>query len=54
MAEGTQKKVWTCRREKAALLGRGEEEGQAAIRNSLHWSMSMSTGLEGGAALWRL
>ena len=54
MAEGTQKKVWTRRRGKAALLGRGEEEGQAAIRNSLHWSMSMSTGLEGGAALWRL
>ena len=27
MAEGTQEKVWTHRRGKAQLLGRGEEEG---------------------------
>ena len=29
--EGTQEEVWTCRRDKAPVLGRGEEEGQAAI-----------------------
>ena len=33
--EGTREKVWTCRRVKAPLLGSGEEEGQAAIENSL-------------------
>ena len=32
-AEGTPEKVWTYRRDKAPLLGRGEEEGQAAIEN---------------------
>ena len=31
MTEGTQEKVWTCRREKAPLLGRGEEKRKAAI-----------------------
>jgi len=36
------------------LLGRGEEEGRAAIGNSLLWSMHTSMVLEGGAALWRL
>ena len=35
MAEGTREKVQTCRRDKVPLLGRGEEEGQAAIENSL-------------------
>ena len=54
MAEGTQEKVQTHRRGKVPLLGRGEEEGQATIGNSLHRSMRMPTGLEGGVALWRL
>ena len=53
-AKGTQEKVRTCRRGKALLLGRGEEEGQATIGNSLHCSMHMPTGLEGGVALQRL
>ena len=35
MAEGTREKVQTRRRGKAPLLGRGEEEGQAATENSL-------------------
>ena len=35
MAGGTQEKVWTCRRGKSPLLGRGEEEGQTAIENTL-------------------
>ena len=35
MAEGTQEKVWTHRRDKAPLLGRGEEKGWATtIENS--------------------
>ena len=38
-AEGTWEKVWTCRRGKSPLLGRGEKEGWAAIGNSLHWSV---------------
>ena len=54
MAEGTQEKVQTCRRGKAPLLGRGEEEGQAAIGNSLHWSVCMPEVLECGVTLWRL
>ena len=29
--EGTQEKVWTHRRDKAPVLGRGEEEGQSTI-----------------------
>ena len=47
MAEGTQEKVWTCRRGKAPLLGRGEEEGWATIGNSLHLSVHMPRGLRG-------
>ena len=35
-AEGTWEKVWTHRRDKAPVLGRGEEEGRAAIEYSLH------------------
>ena len=54
MAEGTQKKVWTHRKGKAPLLGRGEEEGWAAMENSLSQSMLMAMGLEGGAAMQRL
>ena len=54
MAEGTWEKFWTHRRGKAPLLGRGKEEGRAAIGKSLHCSMYMSTGLEGGAALQSL
>ena len=38
----------------ASFLGRGEEEGQAAIGNSLFWSICMPVGLEGRAALQRL
>ena len=38
MAEGTWEKVWTRKRGKVLLLGRGEEEGRAAIGNSLCWS----------------
>ena len=34
MAEGTQEKVPTLKRDKALLLGGGEEEGQATIENS--------------------
>ena len=42
MAEGTQEKVWTHRRDKVPLLGRGEEKGQAtAIENSLRRSLHM-------------
>lgn len=47
-AERTREKVQTSRRGKAPLLGRGEEEGQAAVGNALHWSMRMPAGLEGG------
>ena len=47
-AEGTWEKVWTCRRGKAPLLGRGEKEGRSAIGNSLHRSVHMPTYLEGG------
>ena len=54
MAEGTWEKVWTHRRGKAALLGRGEEERPVTIGNSLSRSMCRPTGLEGGAALRRL
>ena len=32
MAEGTKEKVWTHRRDKAPLLGRGEEKGWATTR----------------------
>ena len=39
MAEGTPEKVWTHRRGKAPLLGRGQEEGQTTIGNSLHPSV---------------
>ena len=53
MAEGTWEKVWTLRRSKVPLSGRGEEEEQATIGNSLHWSVCMPTGLEGGVALQR-
>ena len=35
MAEGTQEKVWTCRRSRAPLLVRREEEGCTTIGNSL-------------------
>ena len=38
-AEATWEKVWTCRRDKVPLLGRGEEEGWVTIENSLHASM---------------
>ena len=51
IAEGTQEKVWTHRRGKVPLLGRGEEEGPAAIGNSLGQSVHMPTGLEGREAL---
>ena len=54
MAEGTQEKAQTRRRGKAPLLRRGEEEGQAAIGNSLHLSKCMPSGLEGRAGLQRL
>ena len=56
MAERTLEKVQTHRRGKVPLLGRGLEEGWATIGNSLCWSMHKLklTGLEGGAALWRL
>ena len=33
--EGTREKVWTHRRGKAPLLGRGQEEEQAAIKNGM-------------------
>ena len=54
MAEGSREKVWTRRRGKAPLLGKGEEEGWAAIGNSLPWSVHVPMGLEGRAALQRL
>ena len=54
IAQGTWEKVWTHRRGKAPLLGRGEEEGQAVIGNSLCWSMHMPVCLDGGVALQRL
>ena len=38
--KGTWGKNWTCRRDKAPVLGRGEEEGQATIEYSLHPSKS--------------
>ena len=38
--EGTQEKVQSHRIDKALLLGRGKEKGQAAIENSLCPSMS--------------
>ena len=44
-AEGTQEKVRTCRRGNVPLLGRGEEEGWAAIGNLLGWNMCMPTGV---------
>ena len=43
-AEGTQEKVWADRRGKAPLLGRGEEEEQPTIGNSLSWSVCMPAG----------
>ena len=54
MAEGTWEKVWTHRKGKVPLLGRGEEKEWATIGNSLLWSVCMPVGLEGGAAVWRL
>ena len=33
--EGTWEKIWTCRRDKVPLLGRGEEEGWATIEYSM-------------------
>ena len=39
MTEGIQENVWTCCRDKAPLLERGEEEGWASIENSLCPSM---------------
>ena len=33
--EGTWEKSWICRREKVPVLGKGEEEGWAAIEYSL-------------------
>ena len=54
MAEGTREKVQTRRKRKAPLLGRGEKEGGATTGNSLHWSVCMPAGSEGGAALQRL
>ena len=51
MAQGTWEKVWTHRRGKAPLLGRGEEEGWAAIGNSLHQSVHKPMILLGGVAL---
>ena len=53
IAEGTREKVQTHGRGKVPLLGRGKEEGQAIIGNSLCWSVCMPTGLEGGMALLR-
>ena len=53
-AVGTREKVQTCRRGKASLMGKGEEEEWSAIRNSLLWGVYMPTGLEGRAALKRL
>ena len=38
MSEGTWENGQTRRRGKVPLLGRGEEEGRAAIGNSLCWS----------------
>ena len=37
MTEGTWEKVWTHRRNKAPLMGRGEEDGWVAIGNSMLW-----------------
>ena len=54
MEEGSQEKVWTCRRGKAPLLGRGEEKGRATIGDSLLWSMGMPMGLEGRGVLQKL
>ena len=54
MAEGTWGKVQTCRRGRAPLLQRGEEESQTITGNSLLWSMRMPMGLEGRVALCRL
>ena len=54
MTEGPRDKVQTHRIGKSPLLGRGEEEGQAAIGNSLCWSTCLPTGLEVGVALQRL
>ena len=39
MTEGTQEKVWTCRKDEVPMLGRGEEKGQATIENSLCTSL---------------
>ena len=54
MAGRTLEKVRTHRRDRAPFLWRGREEGQAAIENSLCWSVRMPAGLEGGVALQRL
>ena len=54
MTEGPRDKVQTHRIGKSPLLGRGEEEGQATIGNSLCWSMHMPVCLDGGVALQRL
>ena len=37
-SEGTWEKSWICRRDKAPMLGRGEEEGWATIEYSPHHS----------------
>jgi len=37
-SEGTWEKSWICRRDKAPVLGRGEEKGWAAIECSPHHS----------------
>ena len=47
MAEGTWEKIWTCRRGKVPLVGRGEEEGQAPIGNSLGPSMCVPASSQG-------
>ena len=39
--KGTQEKVWTHRRDKVPVLGRGEEEGQATTQYTLCPSMSV-------------
>ena len=37
-SEGTWEKSWICRRDKAPVLGRGEEKGWATIEYSPHHS----------------
>ena len=51
-AEVNQEKVWTHRRGKGPLLGRGEEEGRTTIENSLHLSECMPTGPQRAGWLW--